>query len=219
MSPDRDSLRAVLFDLDGTLFDSEHMELRAMSRLFRADIGRDMAEEEIATYIGVASRDVLEQLAPDRVEELLAIWLNYQAELRNETRLFPGILEALNSLAGSRLRVGVVTGQNRSELDATRRHIEIDDLIEVWICADDTPFAKPHPAPVCLALDALGCSPDQAIMVGDTRFDMEAGRKAGTLLGVALWGVSDPSPLFAYEPEFFFEDPQQMASLLSELFS
>jgi HAD superfamily hydrolase (TIGR01549 family) len=214
MCPDRGSLRALLFDLDGTLLDSEHMDLRAMSRLFHGDIGLDMDEEEIASYIGISSRDVLEQLAPDRVEELLPVWLAYQEELRADTRLFPGIPDVLHRLSRSGLRLGVVTGQSKSELEATRRHIGIDGLIEVWICADDAPFAKPHPAPVRLALDALGCPPAQAVMIGDTRFDMEAGRKAGTLLGVALWGVRDPSPLLDYRPEFVFEDPKQIGDLL-----
>jgi pyrophosphatase PpaX len=215
MMPDHSPLRAVLFDLDGTLLDSEGMDLGAMSRLFRDDIGLTMDESEVATYLGVASREVLERLVPDRVEELLPVWLSYQDELRDGIRLFPGILEALEGLSRAGLRLGVVTGENRLELRGNRRHIDLDGLIEVWVCADDAPFAKPHPAPVRLALEALDCPPAQAVMIGDTRFDMEAGREAGTLLGAALWGVKDAGTLLDYQPDFVFEDPQQLVSLLA----
>ena len=212
--PNHAPLRAVLFDLDGTLYDSERQEILTMRRLFCDDIGLEMDEGEIAEYIGVPSREVLEQLAPDRVEELLAVWLDYQGEFLVESHLFPGVLEILQSLSRSGLGLGVVTGQNKHELEATRRHIGIDGLIDVWVSADDAAFAKPHPAPVHLALDVLGCLPGQAVIIGDTRFDMEAGRKAGTLLGVALWGVKDVTPLLEYQPDFFFEDPNQMQDLL-----
>jgi HAD superfamily hydrolase (TIGR01509 family) len=207
-------LRAVLFDLDGTLLNSERSDILAMGRLFHDDLGLDMDEEEISKYVGISSRDVLEQLAPDRVEELLAVWLAYQEELLVDTHLFPGIPEILRSMSRSNLGLGVVTGQSKSELNVTRRHVGIDGLIDVWVSADDAAFAKPHPAPVRLALETLGCLPDQAVMIGDTRFDMEAGRKAGTLLGVALWGVKDVTPLLEYQPEFIFEDPKQIQELL-----
>ncbi len=215
MRPDHGPLRAVLFDLDGTLLDSERNDILAMRRLFHDDLGLDMDEREISTYIGISSREVLEQLAPDRVEELLPVWLGYQQELLADSHLFPGITETLLSLSESKLRLGVVTGQNKSELDATRRHIGIDGLIDVWVSADDAPFSKPHPAPVHLALDVLGCPPGQAIMIGDTRFDMDAGRQAGTLIGVALWGVKNLAPLFEFQPDFIFEYPQQMQNLMS----
>lgn len=185
-----------------------------MRRLFCDDVGLEMDEEEIAEYIGVPSREVLEQLTPDRVEELLAVWLDYQGEFLVNSQLFPGVLETLQSLSQSGLGLGVVTGQNKPELEATRRHIGIDALIDVWVSADDASFPKPHPAPVRLALATLGCPPDQAVMIGDTRFDMEAGRGAGTLLGAALWGVRDAASLLEYQPEFFFEVPQQMEDVL-----
>jgi phosphoglycolate phosphatase-like HAD superfamily hydrolase len=51
-------------------------------------------------------------------------------------------------------------------------------------------------------------------MIGDMRFDMEAGREAGTLLGAALWGVKDSTALLGYQPDFVFEDPQQLLGLL-----
>jgi pyrophosphatase PpaX len=200
--------------MDGTLFDSERQEILAMRRLFCDDMGLEMDEGEIVEYIGVPSREVLEQLAPDRVEELLPLWLDYQGEFLVESRLFPGVLEILRSLSRSGLGVGVVTGQNKGELEATRRHIGIDALIDVWVSADDAAFRKPHPAPVHLALEALGCLPGQAVMIGDTRFDMEAGGRAGTLLGAALWGVRDAASLLEYQPDFIFEVPQQVEDML-----
>jgi len=209
-------LQAVLFDLDGTLRDSETSDIKAMRRLFKDDLGLAVDERQLAGYIGVASREVLERVAPHRVEELLPIWLGYHLEVLDETHLFPGILETIQGLSEAGLRLAVVTGQNRLELAASRRRVALDGLIDVWVCADDVPFPKPHPVSVQLALDMLGCLPGQAVMIGDTRFDMEAGRRAGTQLGAALWGIRDPAPLLDYEPDFVFKAPQEMKVLLSE---
>jgi pyrophosphatase PpaX len=190
------------------------MDLLALGRMFRDDLGLEVDEREISGYIGVSSREVLEQLAPDRLEELLEVWLGYHKEMLSNTNLFPGIAETIRVLAEAKLALGVVTGQNRRELEVSRRHIAMDGLIDVWISADDAPYSKPHPAPVHLALDSLGCPPGQAIMIGDTPFDMGAGREAGTLLGAALWGVKDPASLLNYEPDYVFRHPHQMKDLL-----
>ena len=213
LTPDRGSLRAVLFDLDGTLLDSERVDLLSMTRLFRDDLGLDVDEEDVSKYRSIPSREVLGQVAPDRAEELLAAWLRYHEELLDEAQLFPGVLESIQALSKANLGLGVVTGQSKVELNATRCHIAMDGLIDVWVSSDDAHFSKPHPAPVLVALDALGCSPNRAIMIGDTTFDMEAGRRAGTSLGAALWGVRDSALLLAYEPDYVFEHPQQMTSL------
>lgn len=214
MSSDPGPLRAVLFDMDGTLLDSERMDMLAMGRLFRDDLGLEVDDQAVSKYRSRPSREVLEEIAPDRVEELLAAWLGYHHKLLSETQLFPGILQILHTFSRARLALGVVTGQSKRELDATRRHITIDHLIDVWISADDASFSKPHPAPVRLALDALDCSPGQAVMIGDSHIDMEAGFKSGTLLGAALWGVTDPDPLLDYEPDYVFRHPQQMKGLV-----
>jgi pyrophosphatase PpaX len=214
LSHDLVPLRAVLFDLDGTLLDSGRVDLLVLSRLFHDDLRLEVDEREVSRYIGVSSREVLEQLAPDRVEELLEVWLGYHQQMLGRTHLFPGVMETVHILAEANLALGVVTGQNRRELEVSRQHIAMDGLIDVWISADDAPFSKPHPAPVRLALDSLGCPPDQAIMVGDTSFDMEAGHKAGTLLGAVLWGGRDPASLLDYQPDYVFQHPHQMKDLL-----
>jgi pyrophosphatase PpaX len=173
-----------------------------------------MDDREVARYRSIPSREVLKRLAPDRIEELLDIWLAYQHELLHETRLFPGIIDLLDRLSQAGLAIGVVTGQNKSELDATRRHIAIDDLIHTWISADDAPFPKPHPSPVRVALNEFGCPPPEAIMIGDSHLDIQAGRTAGTLVGAAIWSVQDPAPLLGLEPDYIFNDPLQIKSLV-----
>ena len=215
MCPRLGPLKAVLFDLDGTLLDSQRVDLLAMTRLFNDELGLGLKEEQISSYLGIASRDVLDQIAPDHVEELLGVWFSYQQDLLGETCLFPGIPQVLRSLSQAKLALGVVTGQNKGELDATRQHIAIEDFIDVWVCADDTSLSKPHPDPVCLALDLLGCPPGQAIMIGDTLFDMQAGRQAGTRLGAALWGARDIAGLLSYDPEYTFTYPAQLEHLCS----
>jgi pyrophosphatase PpaX len=217
--PRPQSLRAVLFDLDGTLLDSERVDVQAMGRVIREHLGLEMDDREVASYRNIPSREVLKQLAPaelHREEELLAAWLVYQMELLPETRLFPGILHTLRVLSQAGLALGVVTGQSRSELAATRQHVMIDDLIDVWVSVDDAPLAKPDPASVRVALDALGCPSARAIMIGDSRFDLEAGRAAGTWVGVALWGLSDAlhAPLLSYQPDYVFQYPQELVGKL-----
>lgn len=208
------ALEAILFDLDGTLYDSAQLDELSLTRLLRDDLGWDIEDIDVDTYLGVASHKVLEQVAPKRIEELLEKWLQYQDELREQTKLFPGVRSTLTELKECSYTLGVVTSQNRAELDATRKHIGVDDLIDVWVSASDAEYPKPHPAPVVKALTSIGVDAQKAVMIGDSVSDIQAGRAAETLVGAALWGVQNPAALLQLKPELVFRTIPELLSLL-----
>lgn len=210
------TLDAVLFDLDGTLYDSGWLDEASLKRLVRKDLGWGEDDLHPEDYLGVSSRELLEEIAPQRVEELLGVWLEYQNELRPRSSLFPGVRDLLADLNSAGYKLGIVTSQNGRELAATREHLQIDPHFEVWVSASDTRYPKPHPGPVEKALDMMGVAPQKAVMVGDNLTDLKAGRASGTQVGAALWGAKDVEALRSFEPEFVFREVTELYRLLDE---
>lgn len=212
----RPLLQAVLLDLDGTLLQSDSFDVLTMNRLLREALGLELPEAEIRRFLGRSSRDILNELAPERVEPLLARLAELGEELRHLSQPFPGIQDILKKLRQARLRLGIVTSQNRRELAASRRHAGLDGLIDVWVSADDVPRPKPAGDPIVAALAALRTAPAAAVMVGDTRFDIEAGRAAGTWTAAALWGAADPEALRAQKPDYLLAEPEDLLALRAD---
>ncbi|MFW5941714.1 MAG: HAD family hydrolase [bacterium] len=214
MSDDRNTtLRAVLLDLDGTLLASEEMDVRAMDRLFNEELSLQFSEETLHGFIGMTSEDVLRQVTPGREEQLLKRWYAIQEELRHLVRLFPGVRPALEKQRAAGRALGVVTAQSRRELEATRAHIDLEDLIDVWVCSNDTEQPKPSPEPVHLALSELGAAPSEAVMIGDTTFDLAAGRAAGGRVAAALYGALDPQALLDFGPDYVLRKPEEIGGI------
>ncbi len=207
-------LKAILFDLDGTLIDSAECDILIMKRIIQEDLGFDPDPEDLKRYNAMSSSSVMEEIAPDRIKELIQKYATYLEEMRGRIRLFPGIESMLSRFKHADFKLAVITAQNRIELDVTRRYINLEPWIDVWVSLDDVQQAKPHPAPVIEALRLLNIAARHAIMIGDTPYDLQAGRKAGTLTGAALWGSMQPRALRSLNPDFVFEKPQQLDVLL-----
>jgi len=214
MSKPNHHFEAILFDLDGTLYDSAKLDVLSLSRLLEDDLGWDVGNLDIHDYLGVSSRKVLERVSPDRIDELLPKWLLYQDELREQTNLFPNVKSTLTILKESGFKLGVVTSQNKSELEATRSHIQIENLIQVWVSASDTKYPKPNPAPVAKALALLGVKAEMTIFIGDSLSDLQAGRSAGTKVGAGLWGARHQDELVQFEPNFIFREISDLMTLV-----
>jgi phosphoglycolate phosphatase len=190
--------RLVVFDMDGTLIDSQHIIVAAMSRAFNDGDHPVPDREDILSIVGLSLHEAMVSLAPHLPEtETRALVTRYADSFVQQRAaggaeafapLYPGALEALERLSASPgTLLGVATGKARRGLLHTFETHPIGDFFVTTQTADAHP-SKPHPSMLHQSLADTGCSAMRAVMVGDTEFDIAMGRAAGfATVGVA-WG-------------------------------
>ncbi|TDK43896.1 HAD-IA family hydrolase [Antarcticimicrobium luteum] len=198
------SQRLVIFDVDGTLVDSQVSIIAAMTAAFGAEGLAVPARAAVLAIVGLSLDHAMLRLAPGAAADSRARLVEgykaaYHAHRLEQgaahSPLFPGTAEMLEDLAAQPgILIGVATGKSRRGLDAL---IEAHGLGRYFVTtqvADDHP-SKPHPAMIEAALAETGVSAADAVMVGDTSYDMDMARAAGVAgLGVS-WGYHAPEAL------------------------
>ena len=186
-------LCAVLFDLDGTVLDPNGSIRATIDHVLAAAGLEPIAPEEV--LVGMPLRDILALRAaePARVEALVA---HYRRHFGDTTwrlvRWIPGVRGVVEGLRAQGTRTAVVTTKGEGEADRLLRDLGVRGLFDTVVGDDDERPVKPDPAPVLEACRRLGVAPWEAAMVGDTRFDVEAGRAAGCRTVAVLWGHGTP---------------------------
>ena len=201
------ALRLIVFDVDGTLVDSQADILGSMAAAFSAE-GLDVPEREAVLGIVGLSLDVaMTRLAPeaDRAthDRLVEGYKHAYMTLRKangsaqSSPLYPGARTVLDHLAGvDHYLLGVATGKSRRGLDALLQGHGLERMFVTQQVADHHP-SKPHPAMLHSAMAETGIAPEAAVMIGDTSFDMEMARAAGMAAIGVSWGYHDREALSA----------------------
>lgn len=216
-----DGVRAVLFDLDGTLLDSAP-DLGAAAEWLREQRGLPpLSLQAYRAHAGSGARGMLRvafglQPGDEGYEPLRAAFLDaYQAVMHERTGPFDDVPALVQRLGGAGLPWGVVTNKaERFALPLTRR-ITLFETAAALVCGDTTPHAKPHPAPLLEAGRRLGLPPQACIYVGDDQRDIVAGRAAGMRTVAAGYGYLGPdADVRAWGADAIIDSPLQLLNLL-----
>lgn len=199
---------AVLFDLDGTLADTVPLILACYRHTMRTHLGRELPDEEWLRTIGTPVRAQLWAFArtDDEHAAMLETYVTFQRAQRDEgLKAYPGARRVVRRLAGSGAGLAVVTSKGREMALRTLERCGLADLFSVLVSADDVALAKPDPEPVMRALDALDLTGrgEDVLFVGDSPYDVTAGRRAGVRTAAALWGPFERAELELAEPHHF----------------
>lgn len=184
----------ALFDVDGTLVDSQHIIHATMAQAFAAADRPAPERASVAMMVGLSLPRMVEALLPDANE---AIWDRVVAEYRvrfagamrdgGEPPLYDGAAACLDRLEAAGITLGLATGKSQKGVDRMIRTHGWQDRFATVQCADHHP-SKPHPSMIRRALLETASEPLAAVMIGDTSFDMEMAGAAGMpALGVS-WG-------------------------------
>jgi pyrophosphatase PpaX len=209
--------RVVLFDLDGTLIDSGPIILASMQHATRTVLGREIAYEELAATVGGQGLvSQMRALDPDRVEELVEVYKEHNDPLHETLEAFDDLLDLLSRLRDEGRRLGIVTAKrHRTVRLALDRFPELAEQFEVVVGYEDTERHKPEPDPVLFALERLGAAPSEAAYVGDSPFDIQAAKAAGTFAVAVGWGgIHADERLLEEEPDAFVREPAELLDVL-----
>jgi len=184
---------AVLFDIDGTLVDSNYLHVHAWQRAF-AEVGVDVEAWRIHRGIGMDGSSLLEELAPDADDDVTARAKDLHSRFYLETaRLLaplPGTRRLLDLVAATGLQVVLATSAPEDELELLRTVLDQDEIVSAVTSSEDVETAKPRPDIVEVALRRAGVAADQAVFVGDSVWDVRAAARAGVeCIGVESGGV------------------------------
>ncbi|WP_417743392.1 HAD-IA family hydrolase [Salipiger sp.] len=219
------SLRLVIFDVDGTLVDSQADILASMQAAFGATGLAVPTREEILSIVGLSLPQAMAKLAPmadkaaraQMVEAYKAAYLELRSEkgTPESSPLYPHVRKVLDQLhAEPDTLLGIATGKSRRGLDKLVDGHNMRRLFVTQQCADDHP-SKPHPSMIEAALSETGVSPQRAVMVGDTSYDMDMARSAGILAIGVTWGYHDAGRL--RDAHLVIDDIRLLPGLLTQI--
>jgi HAD superfamily hydrolase (TIGR01549 family) len=216
-------MRAFIFDIDGTLVDSNELHVDSWDRAFRK-FGKQFPREALRAQIGKGSDQYLpEFLTKKEIADFGKELDEYRSELfRKEylprVRPFPKVRELFQRIRDDHKPIVLATSGKKADTEYYIKLLKIDDLIEGYTSADDADNSKPAPDIFAASLKKLGgISPADAVTVGDTRFDIEAARKAGLATIAFLCGGTSESVLREAGAVAIYRDPADFLAHYDEL--
>lgn len=216
-------VRAVLFDLDGTLIDSAP-DLGAAADKMRLDRGLpSLPPAHYRPMAGAGARGMLQVafgMSPQHLEfETMReeFFSNYERCMTHNTYAFDGVAELLGALERRQLPWGVVTNKSQRFTNPLTQSMPLFAGAAVIVSGDTTPHAKPHPAPLLEAAKRLGVDPADCVYVGDDERDIVAGRAAGMRTVAASYGyLGSQLDIAAWQADAEIKFPMALLHLLPD---
>ena len=216
--------RLIVFDCDGTLVDSQHNIVEAMTRAFRRHDLHDPVPEEVRRTVGLSILESVGRLLPDMpydtLESVGEAYRTASYELRlepnHEEPLFPGIGEMIRSLSGTDAILAVATGKSQRGLRKTLQHHDLKKNFTILKTSDDGP-GKPDPTILLDAIAEAGADAGSTVMIGDTVFDIAMARSANAHAVGVNWGYHEPDELDAAGAHVILDKINELPNFLETL--
>ena len=202
----------VLLDLDGTVIDSVALIRESHRHAVRTVLGRELPDDVLVANVGRPLLQQMEAFSPERARELLDVYREWNhAHTADLLLAYEGLEDALAELRADGRRLGIVTSKSHGTVELAWSVLpSLRGLFDAVIAAEDTDRHKPDPEAVLAALDRLGAPAGRPAYVGDSPFDLRAGREAGVATIAVTWGFFPRDELEAEEPDLVVETPAEL---------
>jgi len=208
----------LLFDLDGTLIDTVDLIVLSYRYTLMTHRGSVPPDRVFLQGLGIPLHKMFRAFTDDpaEIEAMVETYREHNERHHDEhVRPYEGAVEAVQSAAARGAKLAVVTSKSRRVSERGLKIAGFDGLFTFLVTAEDVTNHKPDPEPVQRALDRIEARPEEAVFIGDSPFDMEAGRQAGVRTAAALWGPFSRSDLAPHAPDHWLDHPSEIPDLVN----
>ena len=212
-------MKLIIFDFDGTLADTCQLIVETMQQTIQALELTPCTDEQCASMIGLPLKQAFIELIP-MSDEMGDRCVDTYRRIFNENNAlyviptFPNVIDTLFRLSAEGYILTIASSRSRKSLLDFVHTMHLEEIFSYILGADDVILSKPHPEPVLRTLEAFDCSPEEALVVGDMKYDIEMGRRAGTRTCGVTYGNGSPQDLREAGADFIVNNFEEILTLI-----
>lgn len=210
-------IKAILFDLDGTLINTNKLIVKTFQYIFKEYLKLDVPEGELVKYFGEPLRATMSRYYPENPEFLIEAYKEYNHKVHDEiAEAFDGVEEALKEFKQKRIKIAVVTSKRRSMAERGLKLFNLYDIMDAVVTPEDTEKHKPAGEPVLKACELLNIKPQEAIMVGDSYNDILSGKNAGCSTCLVKYTGVPLNEVLKTNPDYVIDHIRDIFDIITE---
>ena len=212
-------MKLIIFDFDGTLADTRQLIVETMQQTIQALGLPPCTDEQCTSMIGLPLKQAFTDLIP-MSDEMGDRCVDTYRRIFNENNAlyviptFPNVIDTLFRLSAEGYILTIASSRSRKSLLDFVHTMHLEEIFSYILGADDVILSKPHPEPVLRTLEAFDCSPEEALVVGDMKYDIEMGRRAGTRTCGVTYGNGSPQDLREAGADFIVNNFEEILTLI-----
>jgi pyrophosphatase PpaX len=209
------SINTVLFDLDGTLIDTNELIIASFLHTLEVYRPGEYKREDVLPFIGPTLMETFSKINPSQCEEMCQTYRKFNiANHDSLVREYEGVYETVATLKEKHFKLAVVTTKMLNTTMMGLRLTKLEPFFDTIVALDHVEHPKPNPEPIFKALSQLGSKPEEAIMVGDNYHDILAGKNAGTKTAGVSWTLKGRESLEVHHPDYMLDNMRDLLPIL-----
>lgn len=210
------NIRTILFDLDGTLLNTNELIRHSFEYTFEK-FNMQLTPEEIRNLNGPPLNETFHQINPEQAEQMIATYREYNMREHDRyVEAFPDVYETIKQLHEEGIALGIVSTKIKKTVMMGLELTKLTDFFPVIITYDDVTHKKPDPEPVEKAMRLLHANPENTLMVGDNYHDIVSGQRAGAQTAAVSWSEKTEAFLKSYQPTYYLDTIRDLLTMAGE---
>lgn len=211
-------MKALLFDFDGTLLNTNDLIIQTFMHVLEERFPGQYSPQDCIKFIGPSLKETFEQITPNEVDQMIFNYRKWNHQHHDElVTEFEGVKETLQQLDDLGIRMVIVSTKQRETIKRGLQLMDAERFFEFYIGIEDVEHVKPNPEPVLKAIEKLGVSKEDVLMIGDNYHDIEAGKNAGVKTAGVAWSIKGEEFLKQFNPDYMLQHMEDLIPIVKGL--